>query len=89
MDRENTIQISFETGTLKPSPLEVHEFIHDKFKLSVDEIAAIQIPTTMKCVFLKLVRPGKMRKILEENTGEVNFYYSSGAVTQVKLSDGN
>lgn len=84
--RVNTLCLNLRSVPQRPTALKVHQFIHDKIKLKVDQVEAIQYDYLRGVVFIQVIHEDLVAKILDQHPDHLQFRHENGKDYAVELS---
>lgn len=87
LKRVNTLKLAFDKSSQRPQPSEIHDFILEKLKLTLDQLYGIQLVSVENAVYIKLVSQILFEKTLRTFEGTVPIHLYNGEVTQATISD--
>ncbi|PSN35619.1 hypothetical protein C0J52_25432 [Blattella germanica] len=84
--RINMTKIQFDVNASKPTPLEIHWWIHNNMKLKANQIQTIQLVTQERAVYLKTSSKLIYERLLQSHEGSATFRYDTGEQTKINIS---
>ena len=87
--RKSTIKCVFDKDTrqYRATPIEIHTWIQSVFKVTPDQITAIQLDNEAYCVYIKFVSPTLFETVLRKTPNTVPFKHSNGEISQVSIEN--
>lgn len=79
--RVNTIKVVFEKTAQRPTALEIHQWVSNTLKLTVDHIEALQLLGPENAVYIKLISKSIYDKVLQQHEGTVQTQFASGVLS--------
>jgi hypothetical protein len=83
--RKNTVKCILTGNQQKPSPAEIHRWIADTLKLTIDHMEAIQLDTLEGAVYIKLVSKHQMDNLLIATSGKPFLQRYDGTQIEIML----
>jgi len=82
-ERLNTIVCTFDPVSPKITAFEIHEWIHNTFRIPEQNVTIIQADGIRRQVFIKLVNNDCVQTLLRDTSGEAKYKHHSGEVSTV------
>lgn len=84
--RVNTVKVTFDKSASRPTALDVHKWVSDTLKLTVDQVEALQLVGPENAVYLKLTSQTLFEKVLRQHEGSALTTFASGVQSTVTVS---
>lgn len=85
--RINTLRFKFNKSQQRPMPAEIHDFIIETLKLSLDQLIGVQLNSVENTVYVKLVSQLQFERTLSAYSGTLSLKLNNGEVVDVDISD--
>lgn len=85
--RVNTLQIKFNRSQQRPQPAEIHEFVMETLKFTIDQLYGIQLNSNDNTVYVKLVSSVLFERALKQYGGAVQCNLFNGDIVEAIISD--
>ncbi|KAJ4427044.1 hypothetical protein ANN_26843 [Periplaneta americana] len=85
IQRKNTIKITFPAEAVKPTALELHNWIDAELNITPDQVEMIQLNTLERSIYLKLTSVTQYERLMNTYEGEVNFKYENQSIIKVSF----
>jgi hypothetical protein len=83
--RKNTVKPILTGNQQKPSPAEIHRWIADTLKLTIDHLEAIQLDTLEGAVYINLVSKHQIDNLLIVTSGKSFLQRYDGTQIEIML----
>lgn len=83
--RINTIKVAFDKNAARPTALDIHQYVSDKLKLTVDQVEALQLLGPEYAVYIKLISKQLYDKVLRQHEGVALTTFTSGVQSTVTI----
>ena len=82
-ERLNTIVCNSGSASPKITVFDIHEWIHNTFRILEQNVTMIQIDGIRRQVFIKLINNDCVQSLLMDTSGEAKYMHQSGELSTV------
>jgi hypothetical protein len=84
-ERQNTIVCSFDLASPRISAFQIHEWLHDTFRLHESDVRMVQVDGPRRQVYVKFTDLDRMQTVFQSTSGQAEFWQDTGEIGLVKI----